>query len=1059
MKSPTARSLPPLVLAALLAAQGGVAHSQGLDPRKALTQYGLDTWTTDDDLPQNSVTALLQTRDGYLWLGTYGGLARFDGVRFVVYDSGNTESLQSNAVQALCEGRDGSLWIGTTGGGLTRHRDGRFTSYGTADGLPSEIVRVLYEDRAGTLWIGTNDGLAAFRAGRFTTYGTLDGLSNGVVRAIAEDEDGALWIGTNGGGVDRLKDGRFTHLTVKDGLPSDLVFALLRARDGSLWIGTNGGGLTRRKAGRLETFTTRDGLAGNIIWSLSEDARGTIWIGTYGGGVSRFRDGRFSTLSTRDGLSNDFVRALLSDREGSLWIGTYSGGLSRLRDGKFTAYSRREGLSHDFARAVFEDSRGNLWVGTTGGGFCRMKDDVFRCFGPGDGFVGDREGHASDVRAFYEDDSGALWIGTAGAGLFRYADGQFRRYSTRDGLPHENVTSLSPDGKGGLWIGTNGGGLVHFGGGKWTVKRIAEGRAGNFVFTTLVDRRGTVWAGTDGGGLARLEDGQLTSFRRRDGLASDIVFTLHEDALGTLWIGTSGGLSCYRDGRFRSFTPREGLLDEVVFRILEDEEGHFWLSGNKGVSRVARQELEALARGEIRAVHPTGYGTADGMKSNECSGMANPAGWKSHDGRLWFPTARGIVVIDPSQVAPNPVAPPVKIERVVVDGEPLASLDVPPGKRRWDFEYTAPTFLAPRRVRFKYRLEGYDADWVEAGTQRTAHYTRLPPGSYTFRVLASSPDGVWNEKGDAIDVTFRPFFWQTDWFVGLAVVGLGLLGAMAYNLRVSSLRRHRRELEAQVEERTRDLVAETARSEAARAEAERARAEAEQQKEIAEEADRFKSEILGIAAHDLKTPLQTIIGYGDLMAEQPGSARDYAGYTGQAARRMVDVINRLLESDAVERGRLPVTPDTVDVGRLALAMAVTLQPQADAKFQRIRTNVNGDCLVEGDEAWLRQVLENLLGNAIKYSPPKREVYVSVRRAGDKVLIEVRDEGPGLTEADKGKLFGKFQRLSARPTGGETSTGLGLSIVKQLVDLHSGRVWAESDGPGGGSRFYVELPAK
>jgi ligand-binding sensor domain-containing protein/signal transduction histidine kinase len=1058
MRSLPARGALPLVLVALLLAVGP-ASAEGLDPRKALTQYGLDTWTTEDDLPQNSVTALAQTRDGYLWLGTYGGLARFDGVRFVTYDSGNTDALHSNGIQSLLEARDGSLWIGTNSGGLTRYRDGEFTSYGTLDGLPSEIVRVLHEDRSGTLWVGTNDGLAAFRERDFTVYGTKEGLSNGVVRALEEDEDGALWIGTNGGGLDRLKDGRFTHLTMKEGLPNDSVFALLRTRDGTLWIGTNGGGLARRRNGKLETFTTRDGLPHNIIWSLNEDALGTLWIGTYGGGIGRFRDGRFSTLSSRDGLSNDFVRALLSDREGSLWIGTYSGGLARLRDGKFTTYSTREGLGHDFARAVFEDSKGNLWVGTTGGGACRMKADVFRCFGPKDGLAGDREGHASDVRAFYEDEKGALWIGTAGAGLFRYANDRFQRFSTAEGLPNGNVTSVSPDGKGGLWIGTNGGGLVHFADGKWSVQRVADGRAGNFVFTTLLDRRGAVWAGTDGGGLARLENGQLTVFRRTDGLASDIVFTLNEDALGTLWAGTAGGLSCYRDGRFRTFTQREGLLDDVVFRILEDGEGNFWLSGNKGVSRVARQELEALARGEIRSVSPTAYGTADGMKSNECSGIANPAGWKSRDGRLWFPTARGIVVIDPTRVTPSPVPPLVKIERVVADGEPLASLDVPPGKRRWDFEYTAPSFLAPHRVRFKYRLERYDADWVDAGTQRTAHYTRLPPGQYVFRVTASSPDGVWNEKGDALEITVRPFFWQTGWFLGLAVIALGAAAGLVYNLRVSSLRAHRRELEAQVEERTRDLVAETARSEAARAEAERARAEAEQQKEIAEEADRFKSEILGIAAHDLKTPLQTIIGYGDLMAEQPGSAREYAGFTGQAARRMVDIINRLLESDAVERGRLPVTPDTVDVGRLAIAMAGTLQPQADAKFQRIRTSVADDCLVDGDETWLRQVLENLLGNAIKYSPQKRAVFLNVQRADSKVVIEVRDEGPGLTDADKTKLFGKFQRLSARPTGGETSTGLGLSIVKQLVELHSGRVWAESEGPGTGSRFYVELPAK
>jgi signal transduction histidine kinase len=453
-----------------------------------------------------------------------------------------------------------------------------------------------------------------------------------------------------------------------------------------------------------------------------------------------------------------------------------------------------------------------------------------------------------------------------------------------------------------------------------------------------------------------------------------------------------------------------------------------------------------------------GYGTADGMKSNECSGIAQPAGWRARDGRLWFPTTRGIVVIDPAHDASSLVPPTAKIERVVVDGEPLNTLEVAPGRRRWDFEYTAPTFLAPRRVRFKYRLDPYDADWVDAGTQRAAFYTRLPPGRYTFRVAARSPEGVWNETGDSLSVTLRPFFWETRTFYLLTALGLALVVAGAYHLRVRSLREHRRQLEREVDERTRELVEETARSERARSEAVVARAEAEIQKDLAQEADRFKSELLSIAAHDLKTPLQTIIGYGELMAQQPGPAAEYAGYTEQAARRMVDIINRLLESEEVERGRLPVSPGTVDLGRLALSLAGTLQPQADAKLQRIRTSVDDDCIVQGDEAWLRQVVENLVGNAIKYSPPKRSIWLTVRRNDGVVQLEVRDEGPGLTESDKAKVFGKFQRLSARPTGGETSTGLGLSIVKQLVELHSGKVWAESDGADRGSRFVVELPA-
>jgi signal transduction histidine kinase/ligand-binding sensor domain-containing protein len=1037
---------PRAVLACLLVAAGPRASAQALDPGKALTQYHVDTWTTADNLPQNSVTAILQSRDGYLWLGTYGGLGRFDGVRFATFDTANTPELLSNGIQALLEDRVGAVWIATNGGGLTRCQGGRFTTTTAAEGLPSDIVRCLKAGRDGSLWIGTNDGLSRFQGGRFTNLTTKEGLTNGVVRALEEDETG-LWIGTNGGGLDRLEGDTLTHLTDRDGLPSNFVFALLRTRDGSLWIGTNGGGLARRDQGKIRTFTTRDGLPSNIIWSLHEDAGGTLWVGTYGGGIARFRNGRFEALGSRDGLSNDFVRALASDREGSLWIGTYAGGLCRLRDGKFTTYTTREGLGHDFARTVLEDRDGALWVGTTGGGLCRLRADRFRCWSAADGL-------AEGIRALHQDPAGNLWVGTDGAGLFRFEGGRFRRVETGGGLSHANVGAISDDGQGGLWIGTNGGGLVHFAGGRFTDHRAAEGRAGNFILATLVDRRGVVWAGTDGAGLARLEDGRFTTVRRKDGLAGDIVFCLYEDAAGALWVGTSGGLSRYQEGRFTSFTTRQGLVDDVVFQILEDGEGRFWLSGNKGISRVAKADLEALARGERASISPVRYGTADGMKSNECSGVAQPAGARGKDGRLWFPTTRGVVVIDPAHIAVNPLVPPVEIEEVVVDGEPAASLDFPPGRARWEFHYTAPSFLAPGRVQFKYRLEGFDPDWVPADTRRTAYYTRLPPGRYTFHVIASNPDGVWNEAGAKVELSVRPFFWETRWFYALCALGAGLGGFRTFRLRVRQLREHKRELEALVAVRTRDLLAEKERSEAARAEAER-------QNELAQEADRQKGELLSIAAHDLKTPLQTIIGYAEMMAERPGlpEASEFAERTAQAARRMVEIINRLLEGEAIARGGMPLSRGIVDVGRLAQAMVLSLEPQAGTKKQRIHAAVEPSCLVNGDEDWLRQVLENLIGNAIKYSPERRSIWLSVRRNGGTVVIEVRDEGPGLTEDDKAKLFGRFQRLSARPTGGEIATGLGLSIVKQLVDLHEGRVWAESAGPDQGTRFYVELPSR
>jgi signal transduction histidine kinase len=355
------------------------------------------------------------------------------------------------------------------------------------------------------------------------------------------------------------------------------------------------------------------------------------------------------------------------------------------------------------------------------------------------------------------------------------------------------------------------------------------------------------------------------------------------------------------------------------------------------------------------------YGVADGMKSSDCTGVAQPAGSRGRDGRLWFPTARGVVAVDPRRIPVNALVPPVKIEQVVVDGEPAKSLEFAPGHERWELQYTALTFLAPRKVQFRYRLEGFDADWVPAGTRRTAYYTRLPPGRYTFRVVAANNDGVWNEEGDAVELKVQPYVHQTGWFYALCSVGLMLSGAGVYALRVRSLHAHRRELESLVEARTSDLVREKEASEEARSEAER-------QKEIAEQADRLKGELLSIAAHDLKTPLQSIIGYADLIAEVRLSAeaiREYAGYSARAAERMLHIVNRLLQSDAIEQGHLRPGRDAVELGRLALAVASALGPLAEAKKQRIHAAAEDSCLVEGDEDWLRQVLENLIGNAIK----------------------------------------------------------------------------------------------
>ena len=782
---------------ALLAALLAPGPARALNPELALTQYGHRAWLadqTDGSLPQNFVFAILQTRDGYLWVGTQEGLARFDGVRFTVFNTRNTPALRHNDVWRLLEDRDGNLWIATSGGGLTRYRDGVFTNYGREQGLSNDHVQALWQDAQGALWIGTRGGgLNRFHEGTFTVYAAKDGLTHDTVYALAGDAAGNLWIGTDGGGVTRLRDGRFTPFTTRQGLPHDTVYAIHADADGTVWFGT-GGGLAHLQGERITSYRVRDGLSNDNIRAIHRDRAGNLWLGTDGGGLNRFSKGRFAAFTSKQGLTGDSVGAIYEDREGSLWLGTDAGGLNRLKDTKFVGYGAPEGLANENARAILEDRDGALWVGTFGGLF-RYADGAFRHFTTKDGLANDV------VLSLAQTRDGDVWAGTLGGGLSRYRHGRFTRYSKAEGLTNDTVLALLEDRHGTLWAGTRSGGLHRFENGRFHAYTTADGLTSNDVRYLLESADGGLWIGTRGGGLNRYRDGTFTALTQAQGLSSDLVLSLHEDATGTLWIGTfGGGLNRYRDGQFTRYTTQQGLPDDVVFQILEDARGQLWLSSNHGIARVSKQELEDVAAGRATTLRPTSYGLADGMRSNECNGAHQPAGWKARDGRLWFPTIRGIVAIAPEHVPVNATPPPVVLESLLVNGKPVdmaGDLQLPPGRQALEFRYTALSYLAPERVQFRHKLEGFDEDWVQAGSRRDAHYTNLPPGRYTFRVQASNNDGVWNEAGASRAFRLAPLFWQRRSFYlvyVLALAAAGYAGMRLQRRRVDELQRREREL-------------------------------------------------------------------------------------------------------------------------------------------------------------------------------------------------------------------------------------------------------------------------
>jgi len=788
-------------LALLLVCCSSLRGAGFLDPARSLTQFKNDVWQTEQGLPLNTVQALLQTRDGYLWVGTLGGLARFDGVRFTVFDALTTPELQGvSSVLSLMEDAEGNLWIGRTGG-ATLYRKGRFQAAFGAALVGGARVWSFCQTPDGVVWAATDRGLVRWEKGATRVYGTKDGLPIERLRALACGRDGTLWIGTTGGGLVSFAGGRFETFSTAQGLPHPEVRAVLADPDGSIWAATAGGGLAQLRAGRIRTWNTGDGLTSNQLSSLARDAAGTLWIGTWGAGLCRMRDGRFSGLSTAEGLSGSQIWSLCADNEGSLWVGTWVGGLNRLRNRRFVALGTPEGLSHDNTRAVLQARDGSIWVATAGGGVNHIQGERVTTIRKQDGLASD------ETASLCETQDGSLWIGTYTAGAVRLRRGRMTTFGLAEGLPGTDIRTLFQDQGGTLWAGTTSG-LARFDGHRFSVVK-KDGASIDGVITALQDHTGTLWFGTAGRGLVRIRDGVASVLGLKDGLPSDYVMALYEDRRGSLWIGTNGaGLGRYRAGRFATVHPADGLWDGIVQTLLEDRSGRLWMTCNRGFSHVSMDELDAFAEGRLAKVTSVGYGPADALRSVTFSGGQFPAGIKDAQGRLWFPTFKGLVVVDEGELPEARPAPPVALEEITVNGVVQAGdapIVLPPGSVPLSIRYTAMTLLDAERTRFRYRMDGLSSEWVEAGTRRDAFFPSLPHGHWRFRIAASTDGVTWREAETTLPITVRSFFYQTVWFYTLVGAGALALARLVVRVRTLQLRRHNAEMQRLVQEKTEAL--------------------------------------------------------------------------------------------------------------------------------------------------------------------------------------------------------------------------------------------------------------
>lgn len=756
-------------------------------------QYHFDSWTTDDGLPQNGVRAITQTPDGYLWFTTFDGLVRFDGVKFTVFDKNNTKGIINNRFVTAKSFADGSVWATTEAGDLTVYRDGNFTSY-PKEIVPDTQIFASFIDADGTIAIETdksvyrliddkfilirnneNDGtLKKIHKGKFArweiypdkTLRIKDGAEKVYPIAIKnidfyndnifEDETGGFWVGDFDKLVHFRTDGGVTEYGIEDGYPKNgMARRFWKDADGGLWFATGrfqipGVGLTRFKDGKFKVFGLAEGLSDNHIFEIFKDREGTIWLAT-DGGLNRLRRQIISSLSSADGLADNEVYPILRARDGSVYIGT-TRGLSRYKDGEFSRIS----LSFaNFLRAepsvqsLWEDADGRLWVGVIGGLFVVENGKARRM---NELFDGDRT-----VSAIYSDRFGNVWLGTEYEGVVQYKNGKvITKYSIAQGLPSGDIKTIYEGRDGKIWFGTYGG------------ISVTECEAENL-------------------------NCRIKTYTTDDGLASDSVRSIYEDADGVFWIGTyDGGLSRFKDGKFSNFNSGNGLFGNGVFATVEDERGNFWMSGNKGIFRVNKQRLNDFADGKTDRYESFAYGKQDGMLSTECNGGRQPSAMKTDDGKIWFPTLKGAAIVDPNAIETNSLPPPVQIESVAVDFQNAdfsKTVELDSSNVYLDVNYTALSFIKSDQIRFRYKLEGLDEEWIDAGTRRSLNFTHLPPGEFTFKVIAANSDGVWNAEGKNFKIVVSaPFYKTWRFWLSAFIVALGL-GFLVYRFRVNQLQK------------------------------------------------------------------------------------------------------------------------------------------------------------------------------------------------------------------------------------------------------------------------------
>ncbi|ACF14342.1 histidine kinase [Chloroherpeton thalassium ATCC 35110] len=1016
------------------------------------------TWSEADGLPQNSINAIAADPNGWLWIGTQDGAAYYNGLAWQSIRMPNHTTSNIIGPKCLLATPDSVIWFGTEGGGLHALRpvvgltpeDWQWQSYNTATGLCSDFLNCLYYGKNGEIYIGTDKGVSVLHNGMISDFPNKKNAIREPVFSIYQTKSGEIYFGT-AKGIFVFQHEKLQRLD----FPNDLsvrILSITEGADGQIFFCSEGEGIFVYAQKSVSHLAESDGLASNVVCSSFRSENGTLFFGT-NNGISLFHNNRFETLTEQDGLTNKVVLSIYAAPNGKTYFGTEVG-LSIYEQGSFLSLTQSEGLQDKVVWSIFQDSAEHLYFGTSAG-ISFFDGNRLRAIGENTPLG------KLTVRTIFESQDGTIFFGT-NEGVYALSHGNLHTFLPKSALSENTIFAIL-EHKNELFFGTRDNGVFIYDGKQLQRLCTENGLSSNYIYTLYKSPNGKIYIGTRGGGLAIYDGKTLFSLKKEDGLPNNDVRAIIQDSKGRFCFGTNSGLSIYDGKTFTNLsdTSRPALPNNVIYQVQEDQFGRLYALTNKGICRITEMRTPNTF-GEL-PFKIAQFGKSDGLPSLEGNAGAS---FKDSRGRLWFGTIAGLAMFDPSQETPDTLQKPVLINKISIRKLPASELSkfltnknlqgelqLSYDQNDIHFDYACLSYKRESETRFQTQLIGYDdapSDWKKSVRKE---YTNLPAGSYIFTVRGMDYAGNIS-KPASVSFAILPAPWQTWWAYLLYVLASGGLIFGLIRWRIATLEEQKRALEKIVAERTAEVV--------------RQKTALETSNEELRKLSNLKTEFLSIAAHDLKNPLQSILGFAQLVKENAKNAEMVAQMGDaiyQSSKRMFLLIKDLLETSKIESGKLELNQSPVDLASLASIVADSLQFQAYQKEQTIQVQMEKSCDVLADGDRISEVLENLISNAVKYSPNKTTITIVVRKTrsenGDGqelVQLAVKDEGLGLSAEDKQKIFGRFQKLSARPTGGESSTGLGLSIVKTLVEAHGGRVWAESDGKNKGTTFFVELPA-